>query len=144
MRLTLASAVQDALDPLRQGLPGTLRSGLVGGFAGLADPDGEVQPLTVLYRGSSPAPFRCIHGLIMYQQIIVDNPPVRVFNVPTLNTEVQMKAHYKVKEARNAAKALIAKKLDELRVEMKAALAAGDTKRYGTLMVEFVSFGGMD
>jgi DNA-binding GntR family transcriptional regulator len=55
-----------------------------------------------------------------------------------------MKAHYKVKEARNAAKALIAKKLEELRVEMKAAIAAGDTKRYGTLMVEFVSFGGMD
>lgn len=26
-----------------------------------------------------------VHGQIMYQQIILDKPPVRVFNVPTLN-----------------------------------------------------------
>lgn len=27
----------------------------------------------------------------MYQQIILDKPPVRVFNVPTLNKEARMK-----------------------------------------------------
>jgi hypothetical protein len=30
----------------------------------------------------------------MYQQIIVDKPPVRVFNVPTLNQEGMMKTVY--------------------------------------------------
>lgn len=55
-----------------------------------------------------------------------------------------MKTHYKVTEARNQAKAAIAKRIEELRSEMQKALAAGDTRKWGTLQVELVSFGGMD
>jgi hypothetical protein len=36
--------------------------------------------------------FGCSMSRIMYQQIIVDNAPVRVFNVPTLNKEASMEA----------------------------------------------------
>jgi hypothetical protein len=88
MRLTPTGSVQDALDPRGQGFPGALRCGLVGGFTGLADPDRQVQAFPVVYRGSAPAPLWCIHGPIMYQQIIVDKPSVWVFNVPTLNLQL--------------------------------------------------------
>jgi hypothetical protein len=91
-RLTPAGAVQDALDPRGQGFPGPLRCGLVGGFTGLADTDRQIEPFAVLDGGPAPAPFRCVHEPIMYQQIILDKPLVRVFNVPTLNQEAAMKS----------------------------------------------------
>jgi hypothetical protein len=112
MRLTPAGAVQDAFDPRGQGFPGPLRCGLVGGFTGLADTDRQIEPFAVLDGGPAPAPFRCVHDRIMYQQIIVDKPSLPVFNVPTLKQEAQMIKVYEYRTGKLLAELHSEKRMD--------------------------------
>jgi hypothetical protein len=75
------------LQPNAQGHASTLGGGLVPLPLAGRHPDVYTHASGVFQRGSTPRSFGLGHGLIMYSQIILDKPPVRVFNVLTLNKE---------------------------------------------------------
>jgi hypothetical protein len=79
------------LQPDAQGHASTLGGGLVPLPLAGRHPDVYTHAGGVFQGGSTPRSFGLGHGLIMYSQIILDKPPVRVLNVLTLNKEAKSK-----------------------------------------------------
>ena len=83
--LALRCAVQYGLGPRPYRLLPACSSGLVGGFTGRGKPDLKALGFRVSNGGPAPAPFRCIHGVIMPVQKKLDKPFDGLYSVRTVN-----------------------------------------------------------
>ena len=83
--LALRCAVQDGLGPRPYRLLPACSSGLVGGFTGRGKPDLKALGFRVGNGGPAPAPFWCVHGLIMPVQKMLDKPLTYLYSVRTVN-----------------------------------------------------------